>query len=106
MDLGEIEDDPQDLYDVDQNEEEASYSISWDFEKMVFDWFLLLHNHKIVFFVKPIAPDLKEAHQMLCWKSKDLNWVNSFHWQKCVLKSVMFSPFVIKCEGQNIENIK
>ena len=24
MDLGEIEDDPHDLYDVDQNEEEAS----------------------------------------------------------------------------------
>ena len=37
MDLGEIEDDPHDLYDVDQNEEEvsASYYFSRTYEKMV-----------------------------------------------------------------------
>ena len=34
MDLGEIEDDPHDLYDIDQNEEEASYYFSRTFEKM------------------------------------------------------------------------
>ena len=36
MDLGEIEDDPHDLYDVDQNEEEASYYFSRTFEKMLY----------------------------------------------------------------------
>ena len=35
MDLGEIEDDPHDLYDVDQNEEEASYYFFRTFEKRV-----------------------------------------------------------------------
>ena len=35
MDLGEIEDDSHDLYDVDQNEEEVSYYFSRTYEKMV-----------------------------------------------------------------------